>query len=339
MFDQTSSFDALNSLNNENNIIDSIFDGPGSNVNSSKLGSFRLFKPTVERKSAVSDLHGFNRQPIDLAPLRTRLGNLSINTGSINSSMNSQYNIPSPISTLNSAIPSAPGLTIQMATTRSINSNDQNPPCNTLYVGNLSVSTKEEELRKLFQTAYGFKRMCFKTKQKSGPMCFVEFKDTSCAALALREFDGRMLSTSSNGGIRLSYSKNPLGVRSANSMNNPNLSASADPPKGYKSFDLNTDGTTSSESSIESSGFVNSLAPQGDMSFPFTPSNLRDKDSYSSLNSSMGYHSMFTNGINSVNSVNHPYISLKSTSQSIETSPISSNGTTVQPSSLTQSNF
>ena len=50
---------------------------------------------------------------------------------------------------------------------------DQNPPCNTLYVGNLPNDSCEEELRHLFQCCPGYKRLSFKTRS-NGPMCFVE---------------------------------------------------------------------------------------------------------------------------------------------------------------------
>lgn len=93
-----------------------------------------------------------------------------------------------------------------------VNPADQNPPCNTLYVGNLPVDTSEEELKAIFQKARGYKRLCFRTKQ-NGPMCFVEFEDISHATRALHEYYGRPLHNSNKGGIRLSFSKNPLGVR------------------------------------------------------------------------------------------------------------------------------
>ncbi|ORX70310.1 hypothetical protein DL89DRAFT_235246, partial [Linderina pennispora] len=109
--------------------------------------------------------------------------------------------------------PTTPGLVLPMATTRSVNSNDQNPPCNTLYVGNLPVGASEEELKLVFRNAPGYKRMSFRTKPNSGPMCFVEFEAIDYATLAMHELDGRKLSSSVGGGIRLSYSKNPLGVR------------------------------------------------------------------------------------------------------------------------------
>lgn len=90
---------------------------------------------------------------------------------------------------------------------------DQNPPCNTLYVGNLPIDTAEEELKALFSKQRGYKRLCFRTKQ-NGPMCFVEFEDVTFATKALTELYGCPLHNSVKGGIRLSFSKNPLGVRS-----------------------------------------------------------------------------------------------------------------------------
>lgn len=89
---------------------------------------------------------------------------------------------------------------------------DQNPPCNTLYVGNLPPNTCEDELKALFSRQRGYKRLCFRTKH-NGPMCFVEFEDINYAAQTLDNLYGTMLTNSVKGGIRLSFSKNPLGVR------------------------------------------------------------------------------------------------------------------------------
>lgn len=94
-----------------------------------------------------------------------------------------------------------------------VNPADQHPPCNTLYVGNLPADTSEDELKTIFAKQRGYKRLCFRTKG-NGPMCFVEFEDTSYATVALKELYGQLLHNSVKGGIRLSYSKNPLGVRS-----------------------------------------------------------------------------------------------------------------------------
>jgi RNA recognition motif-containing protein len=98
---------------------------------------------------------------------------------------------------------------------------DQNPPCNTLYVGNLPAQTSEDELKAMFCRQRGYKRMCFRTKPQ-GPMCFVEFEDTHYATKALTELYGRSLSNSTKGGVRLSFSKNPLGVRSTPAAPSPN---------------------------------------------------------------------------------------------------------------------
>lgn len=101
-----------------------------------------------------------------------------------------------------------------------VNPADQNPPCNTLYVGNLPIDTSEDELKAIFSKQRGYKRLCFRTKH-NGPMCFVEFEDVQYATKALSELYGYPLHNSVKGGIRLSFSKNPLGVRSV-APNGPN---------------------------------------------------------------------------------------------------------------------
>ncbi|KAJ2159241.1 hypothetical protein GGF46_003171 [Coemansia sp. RSA 552] len=152
---------------------------------------------------------------LDISSVQPRMNQLSL--GQL-----SAVNLGSPMGVPYSASISTPtGMVLPMATTRSVNSNDQNPPCNTLYVGNLPVGAREDELRQIFQNSLGYKRMSFKAKPNSGPMCFVEFESIDFATLAMSDLDGRMLSNSVGGGIRLSYSKNPLGVRSQNNPNNP----------------------------------------------------------------------------------------------------------------------
>ncbi|OCF32306.1 hypothetical protein I316_05974 [Kwoniella heveanensis BCC8398] len=97
---------------------------------------------------------------------------------------------------------------------------DQNPPINTLYVGNLPAISPpthppnflEESLRALFARSPGFKRMSFRQKI-NGPMCFVEFEEVLYASQAIKELYGHTLGGLVKGGIRLSYSKNSLGQR------------------------------------------------------------------------------------------------------------------------------
>ncbi|CEI61033.1 hypothetical protein FVEN_g11407 [Fusarium venenatum] len=161
----------------------------------------------------------------------TGMASLSLNTS------NMPPSAPSSLPHFNSAMSAQPGQMspldkgafnrYQPAHARQafppVNPADQNPPCNTLYVGNLPGDASEEELKRIFALARGYKRLCFRTKQ-NGPMCFVEFDDVTCATKALHEYYGTMLHNSTKGGIRLSFSKNPLGVRSgqAPSHNNSN---------------------------------------------------------------------------------------------------------------------
>ncbi|KAI2637688.1 hypothetical protein GGS26DRAFT_588059 [Hypomontagnella submonticulosa] len=159
----------------------------------------------------------------------TRMANLSLNTTTNGSTSLPQFGHPSM--TPLSAHVAAMSPTVRNSASHSLNyqmgnqpyqrhSNfppvnpaDQNPPCNTLYVGNLPIDTSEEELKAMFSKQRGYKRLCFRTKQ-NGPMCFVEFEDVSFATKALHELYGTPLHNSVKGGIRLSFSKNPLGVRS-----------------------------------------------------------------------------------------------------------------------------
>ncbi|KAG5462471.1 MAG: hypothetical protein BJ554DRAFT_4966 [Olpidium bornovanus] len=140
-----------------------------------------------------------------------RFLHLSINTAAANSSQHAAGVYAPPGSAATAALLS-PGFNMPSPGLRSTNPGDQNPPCNTLYVGNLPPNTNEEELRSIFSRRRGYKRMCFRTKA-NGPMCFVEFDDVVCATQALHELQGTLLSNSVKGGVRLSYSKNPLGVR------------------------------------------------------------------------------------------------------------------------------
>lgn len=111
-----------------------------------------------------------------------------------------------------SSLPNS-GLPGSFSNTNGLALSPENPPCNTLYVGNLPPTANEMELRTLFGNCPGFRRLSFKPKIGGSPMCFVEFEDVRAATVAMESLYGTMLSNSTKGGIRLSYSKNPLGVR------------------------------------------------------------------------------------------------------------------------------
>ncbi|KAI1263821.1 hypothetical protein F5Y18DRAFT_418130 [Xylariaceae sp. FL1019] len=132
---------------------------------------------------------------------------------------------------------------------------DQHPPCNTLYVGNLPVNTSEEELKCIFSRQRGYKRLCFRAKSM-GPMCFVEFEDISTASKALHDLYGVELHNSVKGGIRLSYSKNPLGVR--------NPPANGSPTNGHMPH-LN------GHMAASTNGFTNAHRPPPGLGAPSAP--------------------------------------------------------------------
>ncbi|QSS53459.1 RNA binding protein [Histoplasma capsulatum var. duboisii H88] len=210
-----------------------------NSVNDSSYGSGKMMikqDPDEDTGDLLNDPVGYARNcPSNPAALQRRLtnppvplshfANLSLSTNVSNpmqqlSGARSNTNIGTPTSTI------PPGLSSTMVPNPGymhasqyhrvnyppVNPADQNPPCNTLYVGNLPHDTSEDELKALFTKQRGYKRLCFRNKQ-NGPMCFVEFEDISFATKALHELYGYQLSNSVKGGIRLSFSKNPLGVR------------------------------------------------------------------------------------------------------------------------------
>eukprot|EP00195_Chlamydomonas_chlamydogama_P000826 CAMPEP_0202920456 /NCGR_PEP_ID=MMETSP1392-20130828/76866_1 /ASSEMBLY_ACC=CAM_ASM_000868 /TAXON_ID=225041 /ORGANISM="Chlamydomonas chlamydogama, Strain SAG 11-48b" /LENGTH=392 /DNA_ID=CAMNT_0049613953 /DNA_START=522 /DNA_END=1700 /DNA_ORIENTATION=- len=95
-----------------------------------------------------------------------------------------------------------------------------NPPCNTLFIGNLSDNVSEAELASLFCTQPGYKQM----KLVRGPKqvsCFVEFDDVVTASTVHSTLQGACLASSDRGGIRIQYSKNPFGRRSSTGTSPP----------------------------------------------------------------------------------------------------------------------
>lgn len=104
---------------------------------------------------------------------------------------------------------------------------DNHPPVNTLFVGNLPstassavLSQIEDQLRATFSSCRGFRQFSFRLKS-NGPMCFVEFEDVHTASKAMSELNGHSLGGAiKNGGIRLSFSKNPLFRMNSNSAMN-----------------------------------------------------------------------------------------------------------------------
>ncbi|KAL6753888.1 hypothetical protein V8C86DRAFT_1792373 [Haematococcus lacustris] len=98
-----------------------------------------------------------------------------------------------------------------------VSNRGDNPPCNTLFIGNLSDQVSEMELMTLFSAQAGFRQM----KLVRGPKqvsCFVEFEDVMSAAAVHATYQGAVLPSSERGGIRIQYSKNPFGRRQVMDM-------------------------------------------------------------------------------------------------------------------------
>eukprot|EP00249_Psilotum_nudum_P007051 c20272_g1_i1 orf=522-1514(+) len=87
-----------------------------------------------------------------------------------------------------------------------------NPPCNTLFIGNLGEATTEAELRGIFSSRPGFRQMKVLRQGKS-TVCFIEFLDVNNAMAVHNSLQGALLSSSDRGGIRIQYSKNPFGKK------------------------------------------------------------------------------------------------------------------------------
>ncbi|KXZ44988.1 hypothetical protein GPECTOR_60g767 [Gonium pectorale] len=92
------------------------------------------------------------------------------------------------------------------------NKND-NPPCSTLFIGNLSESVNEKELRMLFASIPGFRQMKL-AQDPRGVICFVEFRDLESAAAVHSALQGAVVPSSTRGPIRVQYSRNEFGKRS-----------------------------------------------------------------------------------------------------------------------------
>ncbi|XP_022723584.1 LOW QUALITY PROTEIN: RNA-binding protein with multiple splicing 2-like [Durio zibethinus] len=87
-----------------------------------------------------------------------------------------------------------------------------NPPCNTLFIGNLGENINEEELRGLFSVQPGFKQMKI-LRQERHTVCFIEFEDVNTATNVHHSFQGAVIPSSGSVGMRIQYSKNPFGKR------------------------------------------------------------------------------------------------------------------------------
>ncbi|KAK6911116.1 RNA recognition motif domain [Dillenia turbinata] len=76
-----------------------------------------------------------------------------------------------------------------------VQNNKDNPPCNTLFIGNLGENINEEELRGLFSVQPGFKQMKV-LRQERHTVCFIEFEDVNSATNVHLNLQGAMATAS-----------------------------------------------------------------------------------------------------------------------------------------------
>ncbi|XP_058067880.1 uncharacterized protein LOC131217126 [Magnolia sinica] len=93
-----------------------------------------------------------------------------------------------------------------------VHNTKDNPPCNTLFIGNLGENIIEEELRGLFSAQPGYKQMKI-LRQERNTVCFIEFEDVNSATTVHQNLQGAVLPSSGRGGMRIQFSKNPFGRR------------------------------------------------------------------------------------------------------------------------------
>lgn len=105
-----------------------------------------------------------------------------------------------------------------------------NPPCNTLFIGNLGENIIEEEMRGLFTAQPGFKQMKI-LRQDRHTVCFIEFEDVQSATNVHQTLQGAVIPSSGSVGMRIQYSKNPFGKRK--DFNNVAPAANGAPPMTY----------------------------------------------------------------------------------------------------------
>lgn len=87
-----------------------------------------------------------------------------------------------------------------------------NPPCNTLFIGNLGEVVDDGELQALFAAQPGFTQIKV-LRSGRNVSCFVEFDTVESATLCHTTQQGAVLRSSDRGGIRIQFSKNPFGKK------------------------------------------------------------------------------------------------------------------------------
>lgn len=116
----------------------------------------------------------------------------------------------------------------------SVDRNSDNPPCDTLFVGNLPPHVSEEEIEGFFRNSIGNHfAACKVNRNASGRVsAFVQFVDIEAAKDAHATLQGKELPGSDRGPMRIQFSKNALGKRRREEAGGPPAGGGGGPAYG-----------------------------------------------------------------------------------------------------------
>lgn len=120
-------------------------------------------------------------------------------------------------------------------------SQQDNPPCNTLFVGNLGEGATEAELQEVFRAHRGYRQTKL-LRQAHGTVCFVEFDDVETASAAHAATQGMTLHSGGPGPMRVQFSRNPWG-RKRDGTFHPGSAAAGPSPGAPGDGEAHTNGT------------------------------------------------------------------------------------------------
>ena len=93
----------------------------------------------------------------------------------------------------------------------SVNAGRSNPPMDTIFIANMCVEASEDELKTMLNGFAGFKR-CKLVNQRGVVTAFAQFEDIKSASTAIGTLQGRPNMALDSSGLRVEYSKKPMGV-------------------------------------------------------------------------------------------------------------------------------
>mmetsp|Transcript_38799 Transcript_38799/g.99590 ORF Transcript_38799/g.99590 Transcript_38799/m.99590 type:complete len:374 (-) Transcript_38799:1013-2134(-) len=94
--------------------------------------------------------------------------------------------------------------------------NNPPAPCSTLFVANIPIGTRKEELYEIFSRLSGFKNMSFR---EGKPVSFVDFDDVSMSTQAMNTLQGFRMHPEDPAGLRVEFAKSKMSSRTVREEN------------------------------------------------------------------------------------------------------------------------